>query len=232
MISHGRAVWRLVFRSSTTSTCFFSSSGYLHGSIVRIKVLHDRVENFLYTDCKSKMQNLKIYRGVGNSCPNVPRWYMRVPIKSISKHLECNTTSEILLRLSFAPNFALFCFLFSCTLHNSCWCRVSNHNEWGNEFVNFWKNVYTIFSDNYAEMTKPDRDYFFSSTLNVWPDMWKPNIMAQYRFFSIKHWNTLGNSVHDQFLVNELSGQQLKPGYHLIPPSKKSSKIIVWSKEL
>jgi len=30
-----------------------------------------------------------------------------------------------------------------------------------------------------------------SCILNLWPDLWKPNIKAQYRFFSIKHWNTL-----------------------------------------
>ena len=31
-----------------------------------------------------------------------------------------------------------------------------------------------------------------NSILQLWPDLRKPNIIVQYRFFSIKHWNTLG----------------------------------------
>jgi len=73
----------------------------------------------------------------------------------------------------------------------------------------------------------------------MWPDLRKPNIIAQHRFFSIKHWNTLGKycvfwkkSVHfftrSRLVLDEGRGQRLKPGYHCICPSKKSSKIFVW----
>jgi len=68
----------------------------------------------------------------------------------------------------------------------------------------------------------------------VWPDLWKPNIIAQYRIFSIKHW--VNNCIFwkkfvDFFIrlvLGEGRGQQLKPGYHLICPSKRSLKIFVW----
>ena len=71
----------------------------------------------------------------------------------------------------------------------------------------------------------------------MWPDLRKPNIIAQYRFFSIKYWNTLGKfcafwkksvNFFTCFVLGERKGEQLKPGYHRIHPSKRSSKIFVW----
>ena len=73
----------------------------------------------------------------------------------------------------------------------------------------------------------------------MWPDLRKPNIIAQYRFFSIKHWNTLANSYNCVFWKKICSllyppcsrwtkRPTVKTGYHRIRPSKKSSKIFVW----
>ena len=71
---------------------------------------------------------------------------------------------------------------------------------------------------------------------HLWLDLWKPSMTVHNRFFSIKHWmHWVNNSVFlkirnffTYLVLGEGRGQWLKPGYHLICPSKRSSKIFVW----
>ena len=61
--------------------------------------------------------------------------------------------------------------------------------------------------------------------IQLWPNLRKPNIIAQYRFFSTKHWNTLGNNCvfwkksvnfFTHLVLCEGRGQWLEPEYHHI----------------
>jgi len=68
------------------------------------------------------------------------------------------------------------------------------------------------------------------------PDLRKSSIIAQHRFFRVKHWNTLGKwlriwktirNFFTHLVLGEGRGQRSNTGYHLICPSKRSSKIFV-----
>ena len=75
------------------------------------------------------------------------------------------------------------------------------------------------------------------SCFQMWQHVRKPNIIAQYRFFSIKHWKMLCKfcvfwkkyvSFSTSTVLGEAKSPWLKWRHYFICPSKRSLNIFIW----